>query len=276
MSAEERDHPGGQWHLIQFSTGAASAEVAFMVAEQYGTDRLVLITADTRVEDEDNWRFAIDVVRALPGATWTMLCDGRTPMQAGRDARCVPNNRMAVCSKVLKRELIRAHLDDTYDPAEAIVYLGYDWFEADRIDSAAAHWLPWRVENPLFGRKPAMDKVQLLDHMRDVRGIEPPRLYKTGAPHANCGGCCVRGGQDEWRRVLFHNRPRYLEWEDEEETTRRMLGKDVSILRDRRSKRDKEGVALSLRDFRERLEVDATLFDADDKGACGCDPWAAA
>lgn len=263
------------FHLIQFSTGTASAEVAFMVAEKYGTERLVLITADTRVEDEDNWRFAFDVVNALPGVRWTLLCDGRTPMQVGRDHRCVPNNRMAVCSRVLKRELIRGHLDATYDPAESVVYLGYDWFEADRIDAAAAHWSPWRVETPLFTRRPALDKVQLLDHMRDVRGIEPPRLYKTGAPHANCGGCCVRGGQDEWRRVLSHNRPRYLEWEAEEEETRVMLGKDVSILRDRRSKREKEGVALSLREFRERLEIDASLFDPEDKGACGCDPWAA-
>lgn len=260
-------------HLVQFSTGTASAEVAFMVYEQADPADIVLLTADTRVEDEDNWRFAFEVVNRLPGVQWVLLCDGRTPMQVGRDKRIVPNNRMAACSQILKRDLIRKYLDATFDPADSVVYLGYDWFEVDRIDSAASHWEPWVTRNPLFDRTPAMSKPQLLDHMRGVRGIEPPRLYKTGAPHANCGGFCVRGGQVEWRRGLFHNRPRYLEWEAEEEETRDLLGKDVSILRDRRSKRDKEGQALSLREFRERIEVNASLFDPDDSGACGCNPW---
>lgn len=244
-----------------------------MVAHEQGTQDLVLITANTLEEHPDNWRFAYEVVEALGRPTWIMLTDGRTPMQVGRSERIVPNNRMAVCSRILKRELIRSYLDEHHDPDEDIIYLGYDWMESDRIDLAAAHWAPWKTRNVLHDRRPALDKVQLLDHMRQVRGIEPPWLYSTGAPHANCGGCCVRGGQVEWRRSLFHDRPRYLSWEAEEEKTRAMLGKDVSILRDRRSERDKEGQALSLRDFRLRIERDASLFDSEDMGACGCDPW---
>jgi hypothetical protein len=259
-------------HLVQFSTGGASAEVALRVhARAAPEDQVVLITADTGVEDEDNWRFAREVVALMPGVTWTVLADGRTPMQVGRDERCVPNNRMAVCSKLLKRVLIRRHLDTTYDPATSVVYLGYDWSEEDRLDQAAAPWAPWRVECPLM-EPPQVDKRQILDGLRS-RGIAPPRLYAQGFSHANCGGACVRGGQVDWRRLLFWNPERYAEWEAEEEATRALLGREVSILRDRRNDRDQEGIAMSLREYRERLTADASLFDTNDAGGCGCDPW---
>ena len=131
-------------HLVQFSTGAASAEVAWRVVAQYGPDDVVLLTADTLVEDADNWRFAEEVVARL-GCEWIRLADGRTPMQVGRDHRCVPNNRMAVCSRVLKRELLWGYMEGHYDPAEAIVYLGFDWTEPHRFSAAEGHWAPWTV-----------------------------------------------------------------------------------------------------------------------------------
>jgi hypothetical protein len=46
-----------------------------------------------------------------------------------------------------------------------------------------------------------------------------------------------------------------------------MLGKDVSILADRRGNGPRK--PLSLRTFRGRLE-DGQLWDAEDWGACGC------
>lgn len=253
-------------HLVQFSTGVASALMALEVYAQHGDDT-VLITADTLVEDEDNWRFAREVVALMPGVTWTVLCDGRTPMQVGRDERCVPNNRMAVCSKILKRETIRRHIDATYDPADTIIYIGYDYDEKRRVLKAIEPWQPYRVAFPLVAKH--RFKWEMLEEMRAL-GIEPPRLYLTGAPHANCGGACVRGGQAEWARLLFSNPERYREWEAEEETTRQYLGKDVAILRDRS---DDTTTPLTLRAFRERLTVTPSLFDADDTGPCGCDPW---
>src|SRR5690349_7153533 len=115
-------------HLVQFSTGAGSAEVAWRGVAEHGPEAVVLLTADTLVEDEDNWRFAREVVDQL-GCHWEILADGRTPMQVGRDVRVVPNNRMAVCSRVLKRDLLRSHLEANYDPADSIIYLGFDWTE---------------------------------------------------------------------------------------------------------------------------------------------------
>lgn len=251
-------------HVVQFSTGAGSAEVAWRVVDEHGPAAVILLTADTKVEDDDNWRFAAEVVARL-GCEWVLLADGRTPMQVGRDERCVPNNRMAVCSKLLKRKLLRRHINEHFDPADTVVYLGYDWTEPERHDRAVPHWLPYRIESPLIS-PPYVSKPDLLDVFR-ARGIEPPDLYAQGFPHANCGGACVRGGQAQWRLLLHVNRPRYLEWEGEEQVTRDLLGKDVTILRDRRGKQLRP---LTLRAFRERLEEVPTLFDPADWGACGC------
>jgi hypothetical protein len=251
-------------HLVQFSTGVASAEVAWRVVSEHGPADVVLLTADTRVEDEDNWRFGREVADRL-GCEWVITADGRTPMQAGRDERCVPNNRMAVCSRILKRELLVRYRAEHYDPASTVVYLGYDWTEMNRVEAASAHWAPWVTDCPLT-RPPLMWKQQVLDLFRE-RGIEPPRLYGYGFQHANCGGACVRGGQAQWGLLLQVNRTRYLEWEAEEGQTRSLLGKDVSILRDRR---DGGSRPLPLAEFRERIERQPGLFDADDWGACGC------
>jgi hypothetical protein len=251
-------------HLVQFSTGAGSAEVAWRVVEKYGAENVVALSADTKAEDDDNWRFAREVIDRL-GCEWVILSDGRTPMQVGRDVRVVPNNRMAVCSRVLKRELLRAHIDAHYDPADTTIYLGFDWTEQHRIAAAWPQWAPYTVAAPL-AEPPYLMKEQILNLFRD-RGIEPPLLYKQGFAHANCGGACVRGGQAQWSLLLQVNRPRYLEWEAEERETRVMLGKDVAILRDRSGDTTKP---LTLEEFRRRIEVQPALFDADDWGACGC------
>jgi hypothetical protein len=229
---------------------------------------VVLLTADTLKEDPDNWRFGREVQAAL-GCEWVKLTDGRTPMQVGRDHRCVPNNRMAVCSRVLKRELLRAHLDAGYEPSDSAVYIGYDWSEPNRIASARRFWSSWTMLAPL-----ADDPPPDLEALFRSRGIEPPGLYRHGFPHANCGGACVRGGQAQWALLLRVNRARYLEWEAEEEQTRAELGKDVAILRDRSAAtiaRHGTLKPLPLRVFREELDRQPAMFDAGDWGACGCD-----
>lgn len=267
-------------HLVQFSTGIGSAEVAYRVVERYGAQNTVLVTADTLVEDEDNWRFAAEVVRDLRRfgtlREWVVLVDGRTPMEVGRDERCVPNTLMQVCSKILKIEMIRSYLEATYDPAELVMHLGLDWTEEHRIEGrmergkwrpgTRERWEPWVTAYPLT-TPPLIEKPALLALSR-ARGIEPPRLYAEGFSHANCGGACVRGGQAQWERLLRVNRPRYLEWEAEEEASRAMLGKDVSILGTRVGSAARR--PLPLRTFRERLDRSPTLFDATDEGACGC------
>ena len=254
-------------HCVQFSTGLGSAEVAFRVEKMAGVnDRLVLLTADTMVEDEDNWRFARQVVDKLSNRwEWVVIRDGRTPMQVGRDQRCVPNDRMAVCSKILKRQALDKWIKHNCKPSESVIYLGFDWTESKRFERAEPLWKPYKIDAPLM-REPFIEKSALMNEYRSM-GIEPPRLYSVGFSHANCGGACVRGGQASWKMLLDWNRNRFLEWENEEQMTREHLKKDVAML-----KETVQGVTtpLTLRRFRERLEQQPTMFDKQDWGSCGC------
>lgn len=250
--------------LVQFSTGVGSAFVAHLAVENYGVDNVVLMTADTLVEDEDNWRFADEVWRALGQPLWVKLTVGKDPMQIGRDARCVPNNRMAVCSRMLKRDPIRTYMDNGFDVESSVVQLGFDWTEEHRLIKARPHWEPWEVECPLMDT--SITKAGMLEWFND-RGIKTPRLYDYGFSHANCGGGCVRGGHAQWRLLLETFPDRYAWWESEEAKTRDLLGKDVTILRDRRGGTSKP---LTLRDFRLRVTADRSDCDGDDWGACGC------
>lgn len=254
-------------HCVQFSTGIGSAEVAFRVQDEAAPgDRLVLLTADTMVEDNDNWRFAREVVAKLSDRwEWIVIRDGRTPMQVGRDERVVPNDRMAVCSKILKRKALDKWIKHNCDPEDSYIYLGFDWTEPQRHERAVPLWEPYKIKSPLL-YEPFVEKSALLQKYRDF-GIEPPRLYSVGFSHANCGGACVRGGQAAWKMLLDWNRERFLEWENEEENTRAYLKKDVAML-----KETKQGktTPLTLRKFRERLEDQPAMFDKEDWGACGC------
>lgn len=260
-------------HLVQYSTGTTSAEVARLVIDEHGVDDVVLVTADTLIEDPDNWRFATEAWNWLGRPEWVRLTDGRHPMQVGRDERAVPNNRWAICSRVLKRALIRSWMDANYDPADSVVYLGFDWTELDRWDNAQRWWPPFKVAAPLM-QPPFLAKPDVFDLWR-ARGIEIPQLNREGFDHANCGGGCVRAGRREWDRLRRLHPGRFAWWEDQEHETRVLLGKDVTILRDRRGGVTKPE---TLTTFRERLEADEaagapTLFGAEDTGACACDAY---
>lgn len=250
--------------VVQFSTGLASAEVARREVARYGPGCVVLLTADTRAEDPDNWRFAHEVVDRLGPVEWVVLADGRTPMQVGRDNRVVPNDRMDVCSKVLKRQLLRKYIEGRFDHERDAIVLGFDWTEPHRLAKARPRWEPWHIEAPLVD-PPYVDKSEMIEQFR-ADGIEPPRLYAQGFQHANCYGACVRAGQAAWALLLRTNPQVYAKWEGEEQETRVMLGKDVAILTDRRGGKRKP---LPLNVFRERLEREEG-YDRSDWGSCNC------
>lgn len=253
--------------VVQFSTGVGSAEVAFRAVDKFGPKNVTLLTANTLIEDKDNWRFAYEVLPALDFPEWSIIADGRTPMEVGRDRSCIPSDRMTVCSQELKIRILKDEIARRWNADEIVMALGFDWTENTRIDLTRKRWAGYEIWNPL-DEPPYLTKFQMLDHMRDARGIEPPRLYREGFSHANCGGGCVRAGQVDWRRLLFWNRDRFLEWETEEAKSREHLGKDVAILRHRSGPNVDQ--ALTLQDFRLGLESDASLFDSDDHGVCGC------
>lgn len=251
--------------VVMFSSGAGSWAAAKRVAEQHGTDGLVLLFADTLIEDEDNYRF-LDEAAENVGGELVKLAEGRDPWQVFFDVRYLGNTRIDPCSRVLKREFLRKWLDKNCDPSETVVYLGIDWSEVHRLERAKGYWEPWTVEAPMCER-PYMSKAEAFEWLRS-EGLEPPRLYAQGAKHSNCGGFCIKGGQASFALLLRWNPERYRYHEGREQELREYLDADVAIMRDRTGGKV---APLTMRAFRERIERQPELgFDADDLGGCAC------
>jgi hypothetical protein len=253
-------------HVVSFSGGVGSWYAARRVAEQFGTADLHLLFADTKMEDEDLYRFLVEAAVNV-GGTFLRIADGRTPWDVFHDRRFLGNSQVDLCSRILKRELFRSYLEQNFDPADTVVYLGLDWTEAHRFERAGRYWAPWTAKAPLCD-PPYVDKDEIFREMSEVHGIRRPRLYDMGFPHNNCGGFCVKAGMGAFKLLLEKLPDRYREHEEHEEALRTHLGKDVAIMRSRAG-----GVArpVTMRAFRERIENDAAYqVDPTDLGGCGC------
>lgn len=218
------------------SGGLSSFEAARRVLEKWGPESLHLWFADTRMEDEDLYRFLADMEAVLHFPVERMA-DGRTPWEVFADERFLGNSRIDPCSKNLKREMLRAELRRRFTDTRVTVFLGLDWTEPHRINAAKGFWARdgYEVGFPL-DEEPYLLPQDLLAIVR-AHGIEPPRLYALGFPHNNCGGACVKAGVSQWAHLLQVLPERYRWHEEQEQWLRRHLRKNVSILEDRRGGR---------------------------------------
>jgi len=251
--------------IVMFSGGVTSWAVARLLADRHGTDGMVLLFADTLVEDDDLYLFlaeASDDIRVPV----TRVADGRKPWEVFRDRKWIGNTRTAHCSELLKQVPARRWLEANSDPTADVVYLGIDWTETHRIPKIEAGYKPWGVEFPLTD-PPYWDKDAWIASA-NARGIRTPRLYDLGFLHNNCGGACVKGGQAQWAHLLEVFPDRFLDNEQAESQLRADLGTDATILRDRRGGVTKP---LPLSVLRRRIQgADESPVDRDDWGGCGC------
>lgn len=255
-------------HVVMFSGGLGSYRAAKIAAREHGTDRMVLLFADTLMEDPDLYRFLTEAAADV-GAPLVTVTEGRTPWEVFRDVRFLGNTRVDPCSRVLKREPLRRWLVENTDPGECTIYLGIGHDEAHRFENAARNHAPWAVRAPLCEDPTIPLSINAARAELDAVGIALPRLYRLGFSHNNCGGFCVKAGQASFKILLEHLPDRYAQHEAEEERLRQHLNKDVAVLRDRRGGTTKP---LTLRAFRERAESGGTLNyeESADYGACSC------
>jgi len=250
-------------HIVLFSGGIGSWAAAKRVAEQHGTDDLVLLFTDTKTEDEDLYRF-IHEAAANVGGEFVAIADGRDIWEVFRDERFLGNTRADPCSKILKRNLARDWIVANCDPLETIIYLGIDWTEAHRADRAKEAWGVWKILAPMI-EPPYLSKQEMLGEL-DREGIAQPRLYQLGFPHNNCGGFCVKAGQAHFQLLLERLPQRYRYHEQKEQELREYLDKPIAILRDRRGG---ETRPMTMREFREQIEMGAIQHSLG-WGGCGC------
>tara|TARA_Y100000592_G_scaffold94594_1_gene159610 strand:+ start:2450 stop:3250 length:801 start_codon:yes stop_codon:yes gene_type:complete len=252
-------------YIVMYSGGITSFEAARRTIEKYGSDSVRLWFADTMIEDEDLYRFNQDIEKLL-GVEIEVISDGKSVWDIFFDLRMMGNSRIDPCSRVLKREALRKKLKAEYpNPEDAIVVLGMDDIEdCNRWKRAGESQAPYSVYFPLMDGK-RITKRGIMSWLKE-NGIQPPRLYDLGFKHNNCGGFCVKAGLGQFAHLHKTMPERYAEHENKEERFREMVGKNVSILRDRRNNESKP---MTMRELRKRIEA-GEVFPYDSDWSCMC------
>lgn len=230
--------------------------------QKHGRENVTLLFSDVRMEDEDLYRFNEDASAFLKTPI-TRISNELNPWELFASQGMIGNSRAPICSVMLKREPL-----DLWHRANALefsttLYIGIDWTEEHRLHDLRRRKPTWNIEAPMC-EEPLWNKCRMLDELRAI-GIEPPRLYRFGFPHNNCGGFCVKAGQAQFALLLRTLPERYAWHEAQEERLRAQVG-DFSVLTDRRGGKK---LPLTLRQLRERIEAGES-FDREDWGGCGC------
>lgn len=250
-------------HVAMFSGGVGSWAAAKRVAEQHGTDGLILLFCDTKSEHPDTYRFLREAAANI-GCDLTTVADGRDIWDVMIERRFLANTRVDLCSRILKREMRDRYMAEHHDPARTICYVGYDWTEEHRLDDLRVHCAPWRYEAPLC-QPPYLTREQVHE-WAEREGLAKQYLYRIGQPHANCNGGCVKMGIGGFVRLYHADYALFCWWRDGEQRVRDALGKDVAILRDRRGGTTRPLTLAAL----ERRIACGESFDLFDIGGCGC------
>tara|TARA_R100001594_G_C4053581_1_gene265443 strand:+ start:5396 stop:6181 length:786 start_codon:yes stop_codon:yes gene_type:complete len=205
-------------HIVSISGGTSSAVAANRVIEKYGKENVTLWFADTNWEDEDLYRFLIDLENK-----WDKKIErykhGLNPLEIAEKYQMIPNSKMIRCSFELKIKPFTRMIKQMEKPLT--VHIGLDWSEQHRMQSPKSNYESIKgvsVEFPLMWKP-----YETLKYAKVVEswGIKSPRLYSYGFPHNNCGGRCVRQGMAEWKRLKQSFPERFNEvkdWELEQQT----------------------------------------------------------
>ena len=263
----------GPWlglrNVVNFSGGAGSWAAAKRVAEQHGTDHMALVFCDTKMEDQDLYRFLHEAAANI-GAPLIILADGRNVWELFADDHIIGNGKVDVCSRVLKRDLLDKWRNANCSPEHTTINIGIDWTESHRLERAQKASGVWKYAAPLCDA-PYLTKADVLAWLKR-EGIEPPRLYAMGFPHNNCGGFCVKAGQAQFRLLLEKMPERYAWHEAQEEKVREIQRQHgivpSSVLYHRRGGNGR--VRVTLKEFREAIERERTDCDEQEWGGCGC------
>jgi hypothetical protein len=253
-------------NIVSFSTGLSSAITTERVLARYGRDKTTVVFMDTKIEDEDNYRFMADCKNRWD-IDIVVLADGRDPYEVSRAERVIPNSHIAPCTHRLKIEVFKRWLETQEKPTT--IHIGYDFTEMHRMEATKKNYnaLGFEVDFPLLWKPYEFRKYT--DVVRKDWNIEPPRMYALGYTHANCGGRCVKQGQGDWIRTLINFPDRFCaseKWENEMRQLSEKHGRWAIL----KSQTPDGSIPLTLSELRERYEnkQTGTLFEMDFNSAC--------
>lgn len=232
-------------HIVSFSGGMGSFAEAKSCVDKYGKENVVLLFADTLMEDEDLYRFKDEVVAFL-GCELVTLCYGMNVWDLFKDKKFIGNTRVDICSSTLKRDLLNGYIQDNYteitkeflyleDGSPRLnvsgahlyreienytceVHLGIDFSEHHRLTRVQSYMKPMVYRSTLVEEGRIVPK----DYSEQF-GIKRPRLYDMGFGHNNCGGFCVKAGLGHFK-LLHEKMPERYRWHEEQEKETIALG----------------------------------------------------
>lgn len=252
-------------HIVSFSGGIGSWMAAKRVAEKFGTENLYLVFCDTLSEDIDLYRF-LDEAAANIGGTLIKLSDGRDIYDVFTDKSYIGNAKTAPCSGELKIKPFYSWIDSNFNIKDVTIYLGIDFTESHRFESAKRNKPKYNIEAPLC-EAPFLLKIEMFNELKKS-GIELPNLYKLGFAHNNCSGACVKAGVGQFKKLFTDLPDIYRKFELKQEA---LIEKNPSIGSFLSITKNKIKEELTMRQFRERhLEKDITSIDDLAIGGCGC------
>ena len=263
-------------HVVNFSGGAGSWMAARRVAARYGTDDLILLTADTGNEGDD-WHVFVRAAAEDVGGELVMVRNEKFGdiWELAFHRNMMPNVFKGFCTQEMKVKPMEKWRTENCVPDDTTVYFGYDWTEEHRLARSRSRMAEdgWpRVDAPLLW-EPLLSKEQVLDALA-VSVLPYPEAYSLGLPHNNCLATgCFKQGEAAWLQLLERKPETYAYAEKREQEFVKHL-KVQGKKHDRAgmiNRRGKHAEILTLRTLRERKEAQGLLFvGSDDWGACGC------
>lgn len=242
--------------IVALSGGKASAWCAGWAFRNFKTVPVVLYFNDTKWEHPDLYRFLNDLEKYFNHPI-IYDSDGRNPEQVFIDERFLGNNRVPICSKILKAK----RLQSFYQDGDILVFgIGiHEKRRADRLVSAYQVAAAKLKKIPTLRFPLIEENICPVDVDRFIQrvGIVEPELYRLGFSHNNCFGGCVRSGKGQWLHLLKELPKVYGDREETEKHLSIELGRRVSFLPD-----------ISLVELREYEEMQGQLFDNPDFDEC--------
>lgn len=220
-------------HIIKFSGGKSSFTVAAWVKEKYPNHNVILYFNDVMWEDEDLYRFNLEVSEKLQ-LPLLVQSRGITPPQLMVLKCYLANNLAGICSEELKikvamrffkkgivpeeehwvnkqylKQSIHVERDDEWFK-NTTLYFGIGWEEAHRENPIFTNWQPFDVQFPL------MEEIDDRSVYFERYNIAEPIMYKQNFTHNNCAGRCVKAGKGHHQNFLMQRPDEFYKLAEQE------------------------------------------------------------
>lgn len=178
--------------VCNFSFGLGSWCAAKRMVEEFGKDKVFLVFADVKWEDEDTYAWGRKAAEVL-GCRLFEIEEGRTPWQTFEDSNYIGNSAVDPCSKILKRQLIDRWLSRFFRKSKTLLAFGIHWSEQHRfyrIDRETGkpagiktrlNKLGWKHVRAPLCEVPYIG-VHDMEKMAEDAGLWKQKLYQLGFP----------------------------------------------------------------------------------------------